>query len=305
MAFTDRWTLLQLRTSARRVLADPAGRFWSDAELNNYIDEWQSNLQDQFEFAWNTATITTSLSTHTITNIATDIMRLDAVYWNEWRLNGRTKQNLDDIVREWRAALAGSSQPRAVYQNDHRSFGLWPPVSTSGTLILEYPRELSLVHDTDVMDIPAWTRYNCKDYVAYKAYLREGPANSPTKAMRYKQRWEAGVKRIRTIWDNYFPGKALRLKPASSYEYDIILARGSSDGSRNDDMALFFDETPTGTIDGVNVTFTLSVAPTELILTLNGLTMTEGIDYTYTGYTITMITVPLTGDTLRAYIYRG
>ena len=110
MAFTDRWTLLQLRTSARRVLADPAGRFWSDAELNNYIDEWQSNLQDQFEFAWNTATITTSLSTHTITNIATDIMRLDAVYWNEWRLNGRTKQNLDDIVREEKLARSQGTQ---------------------------------------------------------------------------------------------------------------------------------------------------------------------------------------------------
>lgn len=305
MAFSDRWTLSDLRTSARRVLADPNGRFWSDAELNNYINEWQCNLQDQFEFSWNTATVTSSLSTHTLTDIATDIMRLDAVYWNEYRLNGRTKQNLEDIVREWRAAIAGSSNPRAIYQNDPRTFSMWPPPGSAGTLILEYPIEPVFNHDTDVMHIPAWTRYNCKDYVAYKAYLREGPANSPVKAMRYKQRWTTGVKRIRTIWDNYFPGKALRLQPAASYEYDIILARGSTDGARTDDMALFFDETPTGTIDGSNTTFVMSVAPTELILTLNGLTMTEGTDYTYTGYTITMITVPLTGDILRAYIYRG
>lgn len=305
MAFSDRWTLANLRTSARRVLADPNGRFWSDSELNNYINEWQCNLQDQFEFTWNTATITTSLSTHTLSNIATDIMRLDAVYWNEYRLNGRTKQNLEDIVREWRAALAGSSKPRAVYQDDHRSFGLWPPVGSVGTLVLEYPIEPVFNHDTDVISIPAWTRYNCKDYVAYKSYLREGPANSPTKAIRYKQRCEAGVKRIRTIWDNYFPGKALRLQPASSYEYDILLARGSTDGVRNDDMALFFEETPSGTINGVNNTFTLTAAPTELILLLNGLTLTQGTDYTYTGYTITMITIPQTGDILRAYIYRG
>lgn len=305
MAFTDRWTLYDLRTSARRVLADPNGRFWSNTELNNYIVEWQANLQDQFEFTWNTATITSALSTHTISNIASDIMRLDAIYWNEWRLNARSKQNLEDIVREWRAAITGASNPRAVYQNDHRTFGLWPPPGSAGTLVLEYPIEATFTTDTDTMSIPAWTRYNCKDYVAYKAYLREGPANSPVKAMRYKQRWESGVKRIRTIWDNYFPGKALRLQPASSYEYDIILARGSVDGARDTQMALFIDEIPTGSIDGVNTTFVMSVAPTELILTLNGLVLNRTVDYNYTGYTITMITVPQTGDLLRAYIYRG
>ncbi len=307
MAFSDQWTLSELRTSVRRTLADPSGRFWSDAELNTYINEWQSNLQHHYEFVWNTATVTTSLSTLTLTNIATDIGRVDAVYWNEYRLNARSRQNIEDIVREWRASIAGGVTPKAVYQTDPRTISIWPPQSTAGTLIFEYPISTVLNHDTDRMSIPAWTKYSVRNYVAWKCYLREGPANSPNKAVRYKVRFDNNVKRIRTIWDNYFPSKALRLQPAASYEYDILLARGASSGARTNDMASFTDETPSGTVNGVNAIFTISVNPTQLILTVDGLTVTEGVDYNLSGVTITFISgsIPTTGSVVRAYIYRS
>jgi hypothetical protein len=63
-------------------------------------------------------------------------------------------------------------------------------------------------------------------------------------------------------------------------------------------------ETPAGTVNGVNATFTLAntpIANTESVF-LNGLLQEPGAgnDYTISGATITMLNVPATGDRLRA-----
>lgn len=67
-------------------------------------------------------------------------------------------------------------------------------------------------------------------------------------------------------------------------------------------------ETPSGTIDGVNTSFSLSLTPIEndsVDLFLDGLLMTESVDYTLSGTSITMITVPQIGQSLIAkYINR-
>lgn len=57
-------------------------------------------------------------------------------------------------------------------------------------------------------------------------------------------------------------------------------------------------ETPVGTIDGSNATFTVSNIPTAIML--NGLTYFETDGYTLSGLTITMLVVPPTGSTLRS-----
>lgn len=67
-------------------------------------------------------------------------------------------------------------------------------------------------------------------------------------------------------------------------------------------------ETPTGTINGVNTTFTLANTPivnTEQVF-LNGLLLEPGAgnDYTISGAAITMLQVPNTGDRLKACYYK-
>ena len=61
-------------------------------------------------------------------------------------------------------------------------------------------------------------------------------------------------------------------------------------------------ETPTGLINGSNTTFTLAntpVAGSEHIY-LNGIVQTGGgVDYTISGPTITLVTAPFTGETIR------
>lgn len=64
-------------------------------------------------------------------------------------------------------------------------------------------------------------------------------------------------------------------------------------------------ETPAGTIDGVNTTFTLTVAPSpasSLKLYVNGQLLTGGgTDYTLTTNSIALVNAPVAGDILRAW----
>jgi len=65
------------------------------------------------------------------------------------------------------------------------------------------------------------------------------------------------------------------------------------------------NETPSGTIDGTNKTFTLANTPspaTSLKLFLNGMFMTPaGEDYTLTGNSIVFINAPTSGSVMRAF----
>jgi hypothetical protein len=65
-------------------------------------------------------------------------------------------------------------------------------------------------------------------------------------------------------------------------------------------------ETPSGTVNGTNTTFTLSHSPNpsaSLILVRNGLVMSLNTDFTLNANTITFLTasIPQTGDTLVAW----
>ncbi len=62
------------------------------------------------------------------------------------------------------------------------------------------------------------------------------------------------------------------------------------------------NETPTGTVDGVNAVFTLANTPivNSEHLFLNGIRQLKGSnkDYTISGATVTFVAAPLTGDIL-------
>lgn len=63
-------------------------------------------------------------------------------------------------------------------------------------------------------------------------------------------------------------------------------------------------EVPSGVINGVNTTYTLSHSPnptSSLMLTDNGLLLFAGSDFTLSGSIVTMTTAPLAGDELQAW----
>jgi hypothetical protein len=277
-----------------------------DEELNEYIQAWQDYLQDKYEFAWGTATVTTSLATNTLTAIATDIHRLDAIYWNNARIVGKTKQDLDVLLREWRESSAAT--PYVAYQNSETVLNLWPPPSIAGTLVLEYPRQLTFSDDNTSIGVPPWTKYSAINYCLYRAYLRFGANQNIDIAMRRKANFLRQCQRFKTIYDNYLPYRYPSIRMAGAYEKQLLEPTGPLEVTLPSmPISQFTQETPSGTIDGDNRTFTLTVTPTELMLFKNGVRMYPTTDYTLAGYTITFTipSVPQTGDTLLATIYRS
>ena len=76
----------------------------------------------------------------------------------------------------------------------------------------------------------------------------------------------------------------------------------------NQQSGIGSNETPSGTINGVNAVFTLARSPSpagSLTLYLNGqLQHAAGLDYTLaSGNQITFVSAPLTGSTLRAWYF--
>lgn len=68
-----------------------------------------------------------------------------------------------------------------------------------------------------------------------------------------------------------------------------------------------YQEVPSGTVNGSNVTFSTTyaaVAANTVLLYLDGLLLTQSVDYTYSGSTITMTTAPAVGQTLVVYYAR-
>ena len=247
-ALSDKWTQSQLNALVRNELMDTNTRWFPDAEVNAYLDEWEQRLNDWFEFVWTTATTTVAaIGTTTDSNglvipagtasillstFISDALRCDAFYWISstdtgtflgQRLAARTKQDLNVLVRDWRYVLPGSP-PLVVYQDDVNDIVLWPAPAVLGTLIAEYPVKSTFAASTSTMQVPAWTKYSASNYCAYRAYLRTGPRQDIKRALTYKNLWQRQLYRYRRMWDNYLPARYPALKPKQpSDQYNIAI----------------------------------------------------------------------------------
>ena len=239
MSLAARWTLNQIRSAVRRELLDPTGKWWSNDELNQYINDWQQNLQNQFEFVWATSTLTFTDTTTTfdISTVTPGAMRLDAVYYcaggtdtSTGRLSPRSPADLDTMQRDWRGtAAAAGINPVIVYQNNAQTVSFWPPPAGTGTVYFEYPVLCTMTTTVSsgtfvdgTMAIPAWTRYSAIPYCRYRAYSRFGPNQDINKASRARKAWDRQKKLIRRFWDGYFPDKSERLRPGRKWAGQVL-----------------------------------------------------------------------------------
>lgn len=263
MALSTPPTLADLRASCRRELLDPVGRWWSNPELDQYINDWAHLLQSQYEFVWSTATvftsstsipitgtITTSLNsyytalmgTSTWTTTLTNLMRVDAVYYNQGpyntnagpagtdtattRLAPRTTADIDTYQWNWRQNTGTAGIPvQIVYQLDVAEIDLYPPPAGQCMVILEYPVLVSLSTSTSTLQLPYWLKFSCIPYVCYRALSRFGPNQNIPKAIRRKRQWEKQYNKIKQNWDNYLPDLGVIFRPGRRWAGQVLLAK--------------------------------------------------------------------------------
>ena len=289
---------------------DSSNLWWTDSELNNYLEDWQHRVQIEHNLVWGSATVTAAgTSTFTLTNFASDILRPGRLIHNARLLTPKTKHELLEIHPEWRLST-GAENPIIVYQESLDTITVWPPPTGTGTYVLEYPRELTFNStDTSTMALPGFTKYSAKDYVAFRALSRRGPNNDNFKAAQYKQSFYGAMESYGIIKRRFMPRNFMHLRPGTDYQ------RRLADPIRSfipnmafpSDVAvtLFQDEVPSGTINGTNTVFTLTQTPSpalSLELNLDGVELVKDTHYTLLGGTITLTAgAPLTGQNLFAH----
>ena len=308
MPLSDQWNRAQLRTAARDELQDSSAKWWTDTEVNGYLEHWQKDVQGICDFVWGSTTVLTDSATHTITNIAPNVERLDKIYWNSVRLSPRTHQDLEILYQEWKTATSGS--PTAAYQVDDEGFVLWPPPTVVGTLEIEYPTEVSFSNsDSIAMQVPAWTKYSAINYVAWRAYERLGPNMDLNQALRYKRKFTEQANEYASVYAGFFPYRYPQLRPATKYEIRILepgnTSAGAGTSTGTGTYTVFGEYTPSGTKNGTNTAFTIPIVPTEMQLYANGVFQYPAVDYTQTGTALAMTVAPDSATTLKAITFTG
>lgn len=244
MALSDQWSMAQLEAAIRLQLMDPTGTLswsWTTQEIVYYCQDFQTIMQDRFEFVWGSATTAIASNTDTspvpqgpyyipLTSISTAMLRPGNMWYATqngtgtptWvRLVGRTKEELEVIQRDWREVGVGI--PEVAFMADVATMGLWPPPTVNGTLISEFPQTILFSNTSSAtMQIPAWTRYGFIDYACWRCLERPGPNQNLIKAKRRRGRLEEKFKRYKTIYENYLPDKPWSFRFASTYEGDIL-----------------------------------------------------------------------------------
>jgi hypothetical protein len=246
-------------------LMDPTGRWWGDAELDDYITTWQDTLQDEFESVWSvsTATLTpeaatgggnanitwdqvtvtwdqmagtwdtpvdeaTAIGTNTfvLLNLASDMLRLDAVYWNNLRLIPVTTQELGEGDVAWESRIAAS--PTACYQKDYTSVSFYPSPTQTGTVVFEYPKKLGFTDSSSPMQLPAWMKFSVVNFACASAFSRLGPNQDLQKAAKYESLFNEQRRFYKLMKDRFFPQRILSLRPGGGYEGNIVKPTNAS-----------------------------------------------------------------------------
>lgn len=239
------WSRADFKSVIRRELMDTNTRWVQDAELNQYLQNWLDDLNQEFELRWaiNTFTFTNSQSSLALSSLSPAAVRIEAVYYNGFRLAGRLLQELEVGNPTWRGQAAVGTQtqdtPRlGIMYPDFNTYLVWPtPPNGTGTFsnvfVFEYPALESFATDTDTSGMPLWTQWSAKPYVCAKVYQRPGPINDPKRAQRYWAMYQREKERVRRMWNFYMPERYRRLVPASHYEWEIYTPPPAWDAGTN------------------------------------------------------------------------
>lgn len=163
----------ELRAAVREVLREPVAARWSDATINDYIN---NALEELARALMRTKTDTSSVDTETV-NIPEDCLILNSLYWKD------SAGNKTEIIRQFDDRV-----PLTNYEGDtDKNTGIpdkyWlinnviylrPIPDTAGTIEFEYYQKLpELASDEDVPALSGLNNY-IKAHAVYEAFFDDG-----------------------------------------------------------------------------------------------------------------------------------
>jgi len=169
-------TRLQLRTLIRKELGETTSAFWTDSELNTWIDNACDDLAFRSKCIKNNGKMTTTASTaeYVLSVYFPKALAVLEVYYYQdgatWeRLDSTSRDQLDRETPGWKSSDAGT--PTQYYwsrEEDTLGFYVKPDTTNAGTDYAEiyYAEEHTpLAGDTTEPDIPKYLQLAIVDFV--------------------------------------------------------------------------------------------------------------------------------------------
>jgi len=299
-------TRAEMIASVRRQLADPTGRWWSDSQLAGYVEAWQTDINNKYEFIVSTATVTMTGSEF---NVPTDCQRVTWVLTTAtngtlYTIPPTSESVLSRVSSEWR--FEWGYEPGAWVQTTASTIQVWPAQLANRVFEVEYTKKFLLPNDATQVGVPAFCKWHGVCEVMRRAYLALGPNYDLKRSLRWKARaskWERLIGKIQN--SRWGAVKYPSLKPSTT-QWEAKIVRPSiviSELHMPSTSSYGTIVIPTGNMDGSNVTFTLPTIPVLLILVVNGLVLHEGVGYTRSGTVLTLATPPESDAVIEAVIW--
>jgi hypothetical protein len=201
-------------------------RWWTDDELNQYLDTWTQDLARHFGMLSTRSSVVVGSATATITK-PVGLLSINYVTWDNKRLMPTTRLLMDEQHPNWENELAiTSAVPTQIVQLDNDTCRFYPLPGITGTVLISGPRDLTMPSDITVCVLPPWMQFSSRLFVAAMAYMRAGPNQDLRKAGRYKARYIRTKKFFRQMIDARFASYGPRLKPGVAYESAIMKGEG-------------------------------------------------------------------------------
>lgn len=198
--------------------------------------------------------------------------------------------------------------PRYFNVIDFRRNLIWPyPNPQSGVLYIIFKAKAPTISDSHIPVLPYSLANQLLEYSTTADLLEQ--AREFTKATKW---WDRLLKPQNGKTRSILAQAKLEIKALSRNDREAVLEpwRWLFHAGGGVPLSWINDESPSGTINGVNSIFTIANTPNpanSLILVRNGQTMFDGEAYTLVGSTITFNTnfIPQAGDVLRAWYQLG
>lgn len=197
-------TLLDLRTSLRDRLNEPSARFWSNAQLNNWLNEGQKDIARRLEVIQTQSTINVVANQNDYT-LNLPIVRVYRIEYTDpngiiYPLEYRDFNAMDSVGYGW-VDVSATGTPMF--------YTLWgvPPTLQltllpkpdlnvpNGLRLYYYSLPAVMVQDTDVVTLPAGWEDLIVDYAEYNALRR----NKDARWMEAKQIYEHKLEEMRQL----------------------------------------------------------------------------------------------------------
>lgn len=184
-------------------IADTANTFWSDLDLNAYIQEGYSLFIAQTQLFWDSAYLNDDADV-AVVSLPADFWKVDRVTWDYQEISELTPRQLRAHDSQYKTLTSREILGYLVEQEAKNQLRKYPvpaqdcPTDDAdplNTRLDYYQRAPTLANDASTFACPDWCLKHIRNWVMYRVYNQKGEGQDLKLAQHFRERFDRGVLR--------------------------------------------------------------------------------------------------------------